>query len=432
MDKQIQNIINKAKKIKDEKVYPTRKLVNNIMDIVYQFIVDKGRIIYGGYCINFFLKKHGQPIYEKDVIPDYDIYSPDPIQDCIDIANILKDKGYNHVVAREARHNKTYTVFAETIPVLDLSYMQYNIYKNIPIEFNKDKVKFAKPEFLLVDIYRQYCDPLITYTEDNRLQKAITRGKLLEKYYPIKKTEYVFKTQESNRKIIDTIFNKFVKNNDDIIVVGTYAYNYYVDDKSPQNCFDIYSTKYLQHAETIKQLLKNFSDITVEQYTPFFQFLGYKISFKYKNKCVVNIFDNLCTCIPYNKIDDVNIATYHVITLYYLYLLSYARVFKQNVDKYYFVINKLKQAEQKYMQKNQYDIYHEKNKFKYFSVQCIGQAYTASELKTKNIHKNKLKGKPPMWTYYASTGKRREKKQSSFMFANDSGYIIKQDKYKKF
>ena len=109
----------------NEILYPTMKTKKAMVDIVRQFVKDKKRKIYGGTAQNELIKVKNpeDKFYPDDHLADLDFYSPSPIEDAIELANILIDKGYNYVTAREAFHSETYTVFAEWEPVADISFI---------------------------------------------------------------------------------------------------------------------------------------------------------------------------------------------------------------------------------------------------------------------------------------------------------------------
>jgi len=49
---------------------------NHPIDIVKEFIIEKGLKIYGGLALNELLKKTKNPIYGPNEFPDYDVFSP--------------------------------------------------------------------------------------------------------------------------------------------------------------------------------------------------------------------------------------------------------------------------------------------------------------------------------------------------------------------
>ena len=71
-----------------------RKMLNNpvvqeIISIVEKFLVKTQRVCYGGTAINNILPEEAQ-FYDKSIeLPDYDFFSPEPLQDSKDLADIF-------------------------------------------------------------------------------------------------------------------------------------------------------------------------------------------------------------------------------------------------------------------------------------------------------------------------------------------------------
>ncbi len=57
--------------------------ITELIDIVESILKKKKRVCYGGTAINNILPKEDQ-FYNKELeIPDYDLFSPDPIKDAL-------------------------------------------------------------------------------------------------------------------------------------------------------------------------------------------------------------------------------------------------------------------------------------------------------------------------------------------------------------
>ena len=133
----IDPIIKKARLENLQKVEPYRHEVNKAIKVVEDYIAEKGRIIYGGLAMNEFIKIKNKDdvIYEENPvnIPDYDIYTPDPMNDLIYIANKLFHMGFTDVYGQEAVHMDTYTIKLDSInQILDLHYVWSPHFNLIP------------------------------------------------------------------------------------------------------------------------------------------------------------------------------------------------------------------------------------------------------------------------------------------------------------
>ena len=99
ISKNIDNVIEKAVIESGKKLEPLKENIDKALEVVEKFIIDNSRIIYGGLAQNELIKiKSKKDAFYKDnnlEIPDYDIYSPEPIKDLIYLANTLYDMGFS-------------------------------------------------------------------------------------------------------------------------------------------------------------------------------------------------------------------------------------------------------------------------------------------------------------------------------------------------
>ena len=103
--------------------------ITKIINIVEKFLRDKKRICYGGTAINNLLPINDQ-FYNKEIeLPDYDFYSPEPLNDAKELADIYYDAGYTEIEAKSGMHAGTFKVFVNYIPVADITYLPEKLYK---------------------------------------------------------------------------------------------------------------------------------------------------------------------------------------------------------------------------------------------------------------------------------------------------------------
>ena len=105
--------------------------IQDIIHIVEAFLQETKRICYGGTAINNLLPIYEQ-FYNKEIeLPDYDFYSPDPLNDAKNLADIYHRKGYTEVEAKSGMHPGTFKVFVNYIPVADITYLPPQLYKTL-------------------------------------------------------------------------------------------------------------------------------------------------------------------------------------------------------------------------------------------------------------------------------------------------------------
>jgi len=85
--------------------------IKKLIGVVEDFIRKKKLICYGGTAINNILPKYAQFYNVETTIPDYDCYSPNPIEDAKELANIYHQNGYKDIEAKSSAHYGTFKVF---------------------------------------------------------------------------------------------------------------------------------------------------------------------------------------------------------------------------------------------------------------------------------------------------------------------------------
>ena len=155
-EKELNILRNAVDKIEKKTGYT---LINNpsiktIIEIVEQFLKDRKRICYGGTAINNILPLEDQ-FYDKKVeLPDYDFYSPDPLKDAKDLADIYYSKGFEEVEAKSGMHPGTFKVFVNYIPVADITYLVDDIYKNIKKRsIIVDNIYYTPAYYIIMSMY---------------------------------------------------------------------------------------------------------------------------------------------------------------------------------------------------------------------------------------------------------------------------------------
>src|SRR5438270_214111 len=99
IDDKIEDIIKKIENKKLEIFEPTKKELVQINNIILEFIKNKKRKIYGGTAQNMLIiaKNPSDAIYDENQIADIDFYSPEPINDLIELCNALYKKNFKYI-----------------------------------------------------------------------------------------------------------------------------------------------------------------------------------------------------------------------------------------------------------------------------------------------------------------------------------------------
>lgn len=399
----LDSIVELATDKKDNTLFPTIKEISKAKAKIIQFIKDKKRVIYGGTAYNELIKAKNMKdrIYseKEETMKDVEFYSPEPVQDMIELCDYLRND-FEYVTGSEAQHDETFTIFVQFEGLCDITYMPKHIYNNMPkVEIHN--MFYSHPLFILVDILRQYNDPLTSYW---RLKdKTFSRATMLLKHYPLNldKNKPLFpKPSAINQDVFDTI-----KNISSLIHLGSVAYSYYtdtrdkaIDTSKPLVCV---STSLKEDAVNIHKILSKKYPIKTEEYWSFFQFWDRRIVFLYENYPVLTLLGHNRICIPYhtvtfndNKFKSIQLGgvymdllggeteskntfkmgTFILLIMYLLIELHYCNINKLSKDakQVQNMMYHLLDARKKYLSENNITVM-DKSPYQEFILECYGK-----------------------------------------------------------
>lgn len=199
--------------------------------IVKKFIQDRGLILYGGISINSSLPREDK-IYKPNAIPDYDMYSPDPWNDAVELVNRLNEAGYEYSEVRGAIHKGTYKVFSNMWPVADITYFPKDDFDKIKTK-TKNGMKMIGNSQIQADAFKQ----LSNLNELHRWEKVYKRQKLFEKWnqpsfrkYECSKDFFIDENTKIPEEILEILekTQKFIKRKK-LLYSGPVAYNTYIE-----------------------------------------------------------------------------------------------------------------------------------------------------------------------------------------------------------
>lgn len=164
-----------------------------ILNIVRSFIETKQRIVFGGQAIDYGLRLHGEHIYDDDVIPDYDFYSPEHLNDAFELTKNIFNAGFTKypITIVRAIHITTLRVRYNLIVVADISYIPPNIFKKLPT-LNFQGLKFIHPNFQKMDVHVALSTPFNNFPNIDfytRFNKSVKRFNLINNYYKLEINE---------------------------------------------------------------------------------------------------------------------------------------------------------------------------------------------------------------------------------------------------
>jgi hypothetical protein len=246
---------------------------NDVINLISKFIIKKKLILYGGFVINIILPKKLR-FYKDYTINDFDCLSKDPLKDSIELAKIIKNKGYSYIKIKKAKHTGTYRVYVYGKQIFDISIVKSNIYDNIlkyskkersRLKYFKDKYNIIPLTIIKKNLYYELSRP---EQSGYRWEKIYDRLNILNNIYPTEKSSVNYECIK-----IPTIYNGLTKNILNYIklsknpIIDSFALKIY--KKLKVNCcgrindlskyITILSTNYEQTKNDIVKIIKDCS-----------------------------------------------------------------------------------------------------------------------------------------------------------------------------
>ena len=431
INNELDNIIEKANKIKSNNYEPTIKECFEIRNDIIKYVKSNKRIIYGGTAWNELIKNKdpNDQIYNEKDCKDVEFYSAKPIDDIVKLCKLLNNK-YKYVRALEAVHPETFTIFVNFKGVCDITYMPSPIFYNIKTQ-TINGINYIHPSVILIDILRQYNDPINSYWRLKEKQQFLRANKIL-KHYPLELEKGIVKTNKNiNKELLEYVFLN-IKNINSLVFLFS---SFYLNPNSDKIILDdnliLYTDNYKNDVKLIYSIiLKYFSEkkildkvdklIKIENYVPFFQFWDKRIVFKYDNTPFLIIHGHNEVCIPYHevyvnkdKIDKIIFGTlikkkefnliklgtfimllnYHIINYHYNYIYN-----KNNCKNIDILIFNLLDMRNKYLKNNKLTVI-DKSPYQEFIIECYGNTVDPVRQKFLRQNKRREKGERMMFSY---------------------------------
>jgi hypothetical protein len=465
LNNKISDIMEEAQRAEYYTLEPTQDLFENIMHDVKMFIKNKRRIVYGGFAQNELIRaKDPKDAFYKELNrADVEFYSPEPVQDVIELTELLHKK-YKNVSGAQAVHENTYKVYAEFINVCDVSYMPRHIYNMLPrIELTYEKGKlprpvnsgergliYTHPMFMYIDMYRVYTDPLGSYY---RLDKTYKRSNILCKHYPIREKTGPLRNMNLPKNHKETLMwlfeNVCVKLKESIIVHGYFANNYFqhemkttkkAEGKTPykeiiNNTYvpflEVVSVNFEEDMWTIKEKLteKFGSKLTINEYVPFLEMTGHSIEYVIDGHPYLKLYPNNNRCLARHKHADFNLASFQYTMLMNLINLNRSIIngWKNELYNHEIMSYTLLNNRNEFMKKNNMKVT-DKSILQDFKIECIGTMVSQMRLYFTGMKQRAEEKKRVVFRYTPGQGVNLD--PTKWFFPNISGNMVMNDRNK--
>lgn len=313
----LRDAVDKNEKLRGKKKINDPK-IKKIIEIVEGFLVKKKRICYGGTAINNILPVEDQFYDKASELPDYDFFSPSPMKDAKELADLYYKSGFTEVVAQSGMHFGTFKVFVNFIPVADITELVPELYKNLQKDsLVRTGIHYSPPNFLRMLAYLELSRPL---GDVSRWEKVLKRINLLNKNYPLRGLDCnkinVQRIYNADKSVDE--FERFVfyKVRDSLIDQGVvffgalasklilkYLPEYHAEKIPNVPDFDVLSLNPETTAQVLKETLKDsdISNVKILKRKAVGEVIGEHYEVKVGNETVVFIFKPL-GCLSYNQI----------------------------------------------------------------------------------------------------------------------------------
>jgi hypothetical protein len=394
------------KEIEDKKLKNVYNEYNDVINIISKFIIQKKLILYGGFVINIILPKKLR-FYKDYTINDFDCLSKDPLKDSIELAKIIKSKGYSYIKIKKAKHQGTYRVYVYGKQIFDISIVKSNIYENLlkyskkemkNLKYYKDKYNIIPLPIIKKNLYYELSRP---EQSGYRWEKIYERLHILNDIYPTQKFAIDYKCVK-----IPYIYKGLTKNILDYIkrsanpIIDSFALKIYT--RSNVNCcgrindyskyITILSTDYEKTKNEITKIIKDCNllnhsidiDNFVDKEDILYTYYDINIINNDNNTIfnLINIINVKNECFSINNINNYTLGSLDTI-LYFLYTTYiYNTIYTINTvlsnEKLYYI-----NEYEKYIKDNLHN-----NILKRLKSKCYGKINYEDEI--REIWKKKL------------------------------------------
>ena len=385
----LRQAVDKADVIEGEQLLKDPE-VKRIIKIVEEFLRARKLICYGGTAINALLPVQDQ-FYDMNVeLPDYDFFSPDPLKDAKDLADIYYKKGFTKIEAKAGVHSGTFKVFVNFIPVADITFLVPELYKKIAkTAVNINGIYYTPPNYLRMLMYLELSRPK---GDPSRWEKVLKRISLLNKNYPLKNQnckeidfQREFKDNSNKRKKVYYIVRNSIIDQG-LILFGGFASSMYARympaHKRRQIAaipdFDVLSKNPQKSAAIIKDTLqkKGIKNVTIYKQPPIGELIGTHYEVVVGEDTVCFIYEPIA-CYSYNIINidnkKIRIATIDTMLSFYLAFIYANRLYydKERIicmAQYLFEVQENNRLQQKGLLRR-------------FTINCYGKQETLEEIR---------------------------------------------------
>ena len=371
--------------------------IENIINIVEEFLRRKKLICYGGTAINNILPEQDQ-FYNKDLeIPDYDFFSPNALDDAKELADIYA-KNFDDVEAKAGVHYGTYKVFVNYIPVADITYLNKELYNSILKEsISVGGILYAPPNYLRMAMYLELSRP---EGDISRWEKVLKRLILLNQNYPLHGVDclnmnfqrgFELENKEKELDIFNIVRDALIGQG--VVFFGSLAHGIYstympkkegkrIIQKNPD--FDVMALKPQFTATVVKERLEynGYTNISIIKRERIGEVIAAHYEVRFGKDTICFIYEPLA-CHSYNVVEidkrKVRVATIDTMLSFYLAFI-YA-------NRPYYDKNRILCMAEFLFKVQQRNRLQQKGVLRRFSINCYGSQSTLEDIREEKTKK---------------------------------------------
>jgi hypothetical protein len=304
--------IDKIKNIREIELIG-EETINHINKLILNFIKDKKLIIIKNTSIESITNEMiSYPIYT---------YSPSPSVHVKELIEKLKKQFKNTIIEYDGRLNNS--IKLNQVYIFTGFYINEKLFVKLPF-FKKNNIKVLKPLYNLINI----CDVLSSINKYKEWFLYIDNEKKIKKEIQLNKSNKfsIIEYFKMDSELYNTILNKIIKNNKNIILTGYQACQYLINKynlkpkiKIKKGKFEIITNTPELLIEKITNVLgsENINVIVINKFWTEYRNLYYRIFYKgneNKNN-IIDIYSISDTPHSFNILDDIQIANiYNIVS----------------------------------------------------------------------------------------------------------------------
>lgn len=295
---------------------------------IFNFFEKEDVIVFGGAALNLLLPT-SKKIYNNNSIYDIDVLTYKPIVLGKKLVDYLHKKGHKYIQFSRSPVEKVFNVKITFRNIIDIGYIDKDIYDKLVILFNQDKKKFgydfkykiAPQVYLMFALYRELSIP---ETSLYRWTKIFSRYELfLDTFKKNNIQEEVLNySKNNNTKLYEDIFDIIVK--EECVISGVKGFQYLSQNKFSCDNNDLYNKLIISAIKPnniiikLKSIIKSNNLVVIEHKYNTTKMPCYH-SIMRGNFEILKIIDNSNNCCSYVEIKHIKVGTFVTIMTHLLY-----------------------------------------------------------------------------------------------------------------